>query len=275
MNDLFEIDVQKCKRDGACAAVCPLKLITLREEDKLPVPIERAEKQCVRCGHCVAVCPFGALSLKVMKPEDCLPVDSKLLPSAEQARHFLTARRSTRVYKKQPVDRDTIASMIDTARYAPSAVNIQPVKWLVIEDAGEVNRLAGLVIDWMRQVMIEDPELAKSLNMKRFVADWDHGEDRICRGAPHIIVAHADGAIAVAQSSCTIALSYLELAAFSQGLGACWAGFFTRAANLYTPMMEALSLPERHQVFGAMLVGYPKHRYFRIPLRKKASITWR
>ncbi len=275
MNNLFEIDVQKCKRDGTCAAVCPLKLITLREEDKLPVPIERAEKQCVRCGHCVAVCPFGALSLKVMKPEDCLPVDPKLLPSAEQARHFFMARRSVRVYKAQSVDRETIAAMIDTACYAPSAVNIQPVKWLVIESAAEVNRLAGLVIDWMRQVMIEDPELAKSLNMKRFVADWDSGEDRICRGAPHVLVAHADEAIAVAQSSCTIALTYLELAAFSKGLGACWAGFFTRAANLYPPMMEALSLPERHQVFGAMLVGYPKYRYSRIPLRKKASITWR
>jgi nitroreductase/NAD-dependent dihydropyrimidine dehydrogenase PreA subunit len=275
MNNLFEIDVQKCKRDGTCAAVCPLKLITLSEEESLPVPIDRAEKQCIRCGHCVAVCPFGALSLKVMKPEECLPFDRKLLPSVEQARQFLMARRSTRVYKKQPVDRETLAAMIDTARYAPTAVNIQPVKWLVIEDAGEVNHLAGLVIDWMRQVMKEDPELAKGLNMKRFVSDWDNGEDRICRGAPHVIVAHADEAIAVAQSSCTIALTYLELAAFSAGLGACWAGFFTRAANLYPPMKEVLQLPEGHQVFGAMLVGYSKYRYHRIPLRKKAAITWR
>jgi len=275
MNTLFEIDVEKCKRDGTCAAVCPLKLITLRDEDSIPVPIERAEKQCIRCGHCAAVCPFGALSLNFMKPEQCLPVDPKLLPSADQARHFLTARRSIRTYRKQPVDREAIAAMIDTARYAPSAVNAQPVKWLVIEDAGEVRRLAGLVIDWMRQVVKEDPELAKGLNMKRFVAAWDNGEDRICRGAPHVIVAHADGALAVSQSSCTIALTYLELAAFAAGFGACWAGFFTRAANLYPPMIEALGLPDGHQAFGAMLVGYPKHRYRCIPLRKKASVTWR
>jgi len=275
MNNLFEIDVQKCKRDGTCAKVCPLKLITLSEEEKLPIPIEGAEKQCVRCGHCVAVCPFGALSLKVMKPEECLPVDPKLLPSVEQARHFLMSRRSIRVYKKLPVDRETLTAILDTARYAPSAVNVQPVNWLVIEDAGEVNRLAGLVIDWMRQVMKEDPQLAKGLNMKRFVADWDNGEDRICRGAPHVIVAHADGALAVSQASCTIALTYLELAAFSAGLGGCWAGFFTRAANQYPPLKEALQLPEGHEVFGAMMVGYPKYRYHRIPLRKKAKVTWR
>jgi len=46
MNNLFEIDIQKCKRDGICAAVCPLKLITVSEEDKLPLPIDKAEKPC-------------------------------------------------------------------------------------------------------------------------------------------------------------------------------------------------------------------------------------
>jgi len=275
MNNLFEIDSRKCRHDGICAAVCPLKLITISETEKLPVPIDRAEKQCIRCGHCVTACPYGAFSLKVMNPEQCAPADTKLLPSAEQARHFLTSRRSIRVYKKQPVDRETLADILDIARYAPTAVNIQPVKWLVIEDAREVNRLAGLVIDWMRDVIREDPGLAKGLGMQRFVDDWEAGEDRICRDAPHLIVAHANGAIAVAQSSCTIALAYLELAAFSRGLGACWAGFFTRAAGLYPPMMETLNLPDGHQVFGAMLIGYPQYRYYRIPLRKKAEITWR
>ncbi|OPY09359.1 MAG: Coenzyme F420:L-glutamate ligase [Syntrophus sp. PtaB.Bin001] len=274
MNSLFEIDLEKCKRDGICAAVCPLNLITI-SEDKLPVPIDKAEKQCVRCGHCVAVCPYGAFSLNVMAPEQCVPVNTSLLPSAEQARQFLTTRRSIRVYKKQPVARETLEDIIDIARYAPSAVNIQPVKWLVVKDAAEVNRMAGLVIDWMRTVIENDPELAKGLGMKRFVSDWEDGKDRICRGAPHIIAAYANAALPVSQSSCTIALTYLELASFSKGLGACWAGFFTRAAELHPPLKQILNLPEGHQVFGAMLIGYPQYRYYRIPQRKPASITWR
>jgi len=275
MNTLFEIDIQKCKRDGICAAVCPLKLITVSEEDKLPVPIDRAEKQCIRCGHCVAVCPYGALSLNTMKPEQCLPVDTTTLPSAEQVKCFLTNRRSIRIYKKQPVDREILADIIDTARYAPTAVNLQPVNWLVIQDAGDVNRLAGLVIDWMRSVIREDPKLAKGLGMERFVSDWEKGEDRICRGAPHLIITHAPSAIGASQSSCIIALTCMELAAFSKGLGACWAGFFTRAANACPSIMEALNLPEGHEVFGAMMIGYPDVRYYRIPLRKKAAVTWR
>jgi len=40
-------------------------------------------------------------------------------------------------------------------------------------------------------------------------------------------------------------------------------------------MKEALQLPEEHQTFGAMMVGYPRHRFRRIPLRNKPTIIWR
>ncbi|OPX87079.1 nitroreductase family protein [Pelotomaculum sp. PtaB.Bin117] len=270
---LFAVDHQKCKHDGICAAVCPQKLIAIN--DQLPAPIERAEKQCINCGHCMAACPYGALTLKTMVPEKCIEVNRKLLPTAEQVKHLLTSRRSIRAYKNRSVERAVLADIIDTARYAPTGVNLQPVNWLVIEDNSEVKRLAGLVIDWMRFVIKEEPEKARSLGMQRLVDDWDSGVDRICRGAPHVIVAHAAEAIISAQQSCTIALTYLELAAFANGLGACWAGYFNAAANFYPPMKNALVLPEGHQCFGAMLVGYPQYQYYRIPLRKKAAITWR
>ncbi len=297
-NNLFKIDALKCKYDGICATVCPLQLIIFNKTDKIPTPIEKAEKQCIHCGHCVAACPTGAFSLKTvkpgklcvdfdgtlyygpislqtMKPEDCEQVNASLLPSAEQVGHFLRTRRSVRAYKSQPVDRATLSGIIDIARYAPTARNLQPVNWLVIENAGEVSLLTGLVIEWMRHTINEEPEIAKSMNMKRLVDDWNKGIDRICRSAPHVIVAHTREDLTGAQTSCAIALTYLELAAFSAGLGACWAGFFNAAANFYPPMKEALGLPDGHQSFGAMMIGYPRYQYHRIPLRKKAIVTWR
>lgn len=297
-NNLLVIDPRKCNQDYLCLAACPFRLITVNRKTRLPFPIDKAELQCIHCGHCVAVCPYGALSLKslkpgvsriaetgiliagplslqTMKPEECSPFDKELLPSAEQVKHLLTGRRSIRVYKKKPVERVILADILDTARYAPTAMNSQPVNWLVIEDAREVKRLAGLVIDWMRSVIKKDLILAQELNMEGLVVSWENGEDRICRGAPHVIVAHADGALSRSQSSCTIALTYLEIAAFSKGLGACWAGYFTRAANVYPPLAEALGLPEGHQVFGAMMIGYPQLRYRLIPTREKAAVSWK
>jgi nitroreductase len=79
----------------------------------------------------------------------------------------------------------------------------------------------------------------------------------------------------VSATDCTIALTYLELAAPSFGLGACWAGYFMAAARHWRPLQEALPLSEGHIVYGAMMVGYPRYRYYRLPLRNEAQVTWR
>jgi len=77
----------------------------------------------------------------------------------------------------------------------------------------------------------------------------------------------------MSSSFCTIALTYLELAALSFGLGTCWAGYAHMATALPS-IQEVLNLPEGRQCFGAMMVGYQKFDYHRIPLRKM-NVTWR
>ena len=119
------------------------------------------------------------------------------------------------------------------------------------------------------------PELAASMHMDKTLQRWEDGNDVILRDAPVLIVTHAEKDNRAAPSTCTIALTYLELAAISMGLGCCWAGYFNAAATTFPPMMEALSLPRGHQCFGAMMVGYPKFNYHRLPTRKPPSINWR
>ena len=40
-------------------------------------------------------------------------------------------------------------------------------------------------------------------------------------------------------------------------------------------MQKELEMPENNISFGAMMVGYPKFKYQRLPLRKDAEIMWR
>lgn len=272
---LFTIDREKCKRDGVCAQECPLGIIAMHGENGFPSSVKGAESLCINCGHCMAVCPKGALSLKTMSPVDCTPVPGDGFVSPEQAAGFLRSRRSIRTYLEKAVERGLIQGLIDIASYAPSGHNAQPVSWLVIEDRSEVLRLSGYVVDWMRYMIKEKPEMAAPLHLDLVVGSWERGEDRICRGAPHVILAYAPESLPTAPSACTIALTYLELAAYSMGLGACWAGYFNVAAMFYPPMKQALNLPQGYQCYGAMMIGYPKYRYRRIPLRNKPSITWR
>lgn len=271
----YTVDFDKCKQDGICVSECPARIIKMDKKSGFPFLARDYEQFCINCGHCVAVCPHGAISLKTMGPRDCPPVQKNLLPDFEHAAHFLASRRSIRTYKKQPVERDVVLKLIDIASMAPTGSNKQPVHWLVIEDSSQVSRLAELVIDWMRLMLEEYPQEALSRRMDRIVASHVKGEDRICRGAPHIIVAHYSKDVPRAETDCVIALTYWELAAFATGLGVCWAGYLNAAAAVYPPVQKALGLPKGHRSAGALLYGYPKYQYHRIPLRNKPVISWR
>ncbi len=272
--ELFEVNRQTCNQDGICAAVCPMGIIAFAK-GTVPVPVPGAEELCIRCGHCVAVCPTGSLSHRDMPVEQCPPVQPAFRLSTEQSEHFLRDRRSIRVYKEKPVERDKLARLIEIGRYAPSGHNSQAAQWLVLGDREELRRLSGIVIDWMRWMLAHMPEVALSLHIDRTLERWGEGSDVILRGAPTVIVAHAEKDNRMAPSTCTLALSYLELAASGLGLGCCWAGYFNAAATTFPPMWEALALPAGHQSFGAMMVGYPKFSYHRLPTRTTPNITWR
>ncbi len=270
---LFTVDTAKCKKDNICVAVCPLGIIDVA--DGVPMPVGNAGNLCVSCGHCVSACPTGALSHRAMTPEQCTPLIPELSITAGQADQFLRGRRSIRAYRSEPVDRATLERIIATASSGPSGHNTQPVEWLVIYDISEVRRLAGIVIDWMRFMIREKPDFAKSLLLELVVGNWEKGLDTVCRSAPHVVLAHAHKDNMMATSACTIALAYLELAAQANGLGACWAGYVDVTARYWPPMQKELGLPEGHTSFGAVLIGHPKYKYHRIPLRKPARISWK
>ena len=272
---LFTVDTDKCNRDGICISECPVKLIEFKEKGAFPTPINGAKALCINCGHCVAVCPTGALSHRSMTPEHCPPVRPDWELSPEQVEYFLRSRRSIRTFKKDKVDREILEQLIDVARYAPSGHNFQPVEWLVVHNPDEVHRLGGLVVDWMRYMIKENPQMAQMMHLEAIVAAWDMGIDTVVRDVPHLIIAHAAKANPTSMAASTIALSYLELAASSFNLGACWAGYFGVAATVWPVLKKALELPEGNVTFGVMMVGYPRFKYQRLPLRNPAKVIWR
>jgi len=268
------VDESRCIRDGVCLSECPLHMIELRDDSPVPSWVASMDGRCVECGHCVAICPEGALSLSTMPVELCPPINRDLFFTPSQVEHHMRARRSFRRYQDRPVPREVLERLIAAASYAPTGANSQPVHWLVAYDGDLVRRLAQHTLDWIR-TFLDQPE--PWWGYRRVVECWERGEDIAIRGtAPHLIFAHAGkDAPYGPRTSCTIALTYLEIAAPAYGLGTCWAGFLNGAANDWPPMREALGLPEDHQCFGAMMIGYPSHEFARVPTRKAGRVIWR
>ena len=273
---LFDLLVNKakCRRDGLCAADCPLGIISLHDEG-YPAFAPGKDSFCISCGHCVAICPHAALGIPAMPADACPPIAKELRITARQAAQFLKSRRSMRQYKPDQAPRPTLARLIELAGYGPSGHNRQPIDWLVINGQKSVAQAAGLVADWMVNLLQGSPEPDQVLNYPRVLQAWEQGEDRILRGAPHLFVAHAPEQERTAPAAAGQVVAYMELAASALGLGSCWAGYFTSAAQEHPPLRKWLALPVDHMVFAGVMVGYPGARYFRIPLRREPRVDWR
>ena len=270
---LLTIDEKTCNRDGICSAVCPVGIIDFKK-GQLPKASADAAELCIACGHCVAVCPTASLSHAKMAAQECPPVQKDFQLSAQQCEHFLRSRRSIRTYQDKPVPREEIARLITVASHSPSGHNTQSPRWRVIDNRAQIQKLASIVIDWMGWMVENQPEIAVDLHMARAIRRWENGTDVILRGAPAVVVAHAGKTDRTAPAACTIALATMELAAMSMGLGTCWAGYFWASSLSFPPMVKALALPEGHQSFGALMLGYPRFAYHRLPLRKPPVISW-
>lgn len=272
---VFTVDSEKCKRDGICVSTCPRSIIVMEGDDSVPVPSDNADDQCINCGHCVAICPHGAITLKTMRPDECIPVIKEWRLGSEQIEHYFGLRRSIRSYKEEAVPRDILMKLIDIARFAPTGHNAQHVKWAVFYEDGEVRRLVEFVIEWMQNTLKEKPEVGISLNMNRKVDHWQAGSDTLCWSAPHLIMTYTETDRRFGEVDCATALAHIELVAPSFGLGTCWSGYLTAAAKSWPPLQEYLGLPEKCACTGAVMIGYPKYTYQRLPLRNEAQITWR
>ena len=265
---LVTIDHGLCRRDGACSAVCPIGLFE-NDAEGFPQFCADGDQRCIRCGHCVAVCGFEALQHADLPLHEAPLLDHSLQLEPAALDQLLQARRSIREFKSEPVPEALVREAIEAARWAPSAVNRQPVEWLVIQNTDEVKKLAGLVVDFLRTLDTLAPRYAAFIEM------WDQGKDPILRNAPHLVVVHAPDDWDWSTVDSTIALTQFELAAVARGIGTCWAGFLMRAAVGHPPLRKALGIPEGHSVTGALMFGLPRYRYHRIPPRQAARIEWR
>lgn len=272
MSSLLSLEESQCTRCGACAAVCPMALVRVGRRGPRTIP-DAAEK-CILCGHCLAACPVGTLRHSRLPSEELPPLEPGWRGSPAGVRQLIQGRRSLRRYEDRPVDRAVLQNILDMARYAPTGMNSQPVCWLVVYEAAEVRKLSAAVIDWMRSLAANHEWIAGAYNPAPLIAGWDAGVDTILRGCPHVLIASAPNH-PLAHDACTAALITAELAALPFGLGTCWAGFLHLAARSSSAVQELLALPENRVMHGALMIGYPRETYYRIPPRNPPAIEWR
>ncbi len=266
------VDKDLCSRCGICSAVCPIMIINPGKENILPKVAGEKAVMCLQCGHCEAFCPSQALFLN-LRPDEKLPLpEGAGTISPGTISFYLKKRRSVRHFTSDPVPKEKILEILDTARYAASGSNGQPVQWLIVHDPDKVKKIAELTIEWMKSLLNTSHPMSGYVPM--FISAWEQGVDVICRGAPHLLFAHIPEDNPIASTDAIIALTHFDVAAPAFGIGTCWAGFVAMAAISYEPLQRELGLPAGRKCAYAMMFGNPKYRVFAVPRRKPLEVMW-
>ena len=271
----ISIDPESCTRCGICVKICPVGIIVPGVGENVPFIPAEAEAFCSECGDCEAHCPTECISPVFETSHHEITEAGTAGITPEQLGTYMVSRRSIRNYLSKPVDKTKIEDMLNIVRYSPSGMNAQPVNWIIVHDAERVKKLTALTIEWMHSVLESDADHPVKPFMPALIGSFEAGNDPICRGAPHVAIAHAPAENPMAFTDSIIALTWFELAAPAFGLGACWAGFLKIAADSYEPIREELGLPEGHAVQYAMMFGHQKYKATSVPGRNPANISWR
>jgi nitroreductase/NAD-dependent dihydropyrimidine dehydrogenase PreA subunit len=257
-----------CKKCGVCAVNCPMGLIQFTEFPEVPL---ESQFLCNHCGHCDAICPEGAIGHLNSKKSDYKSINTI---NPQDMGLYMKFRRSIRQYKDKPVEKEILEEIFDIVRYAPSAGNGQPVQWIVFNDPDKVSKIAETSMESMREISKTDSPLNDMIPLVSFVEAWENGMGTILRDAPCLVVAHAPKDNMLSVGDGMIALTHLDLALPSFGLGGCWAGLFNIICNEDSELRDILGIPPENNMVYPLMVGYPKYEYHRIPERNQPDIVW-
>lgn len=181
----------------------------------------------------------------------------------------INGRRSVRAYEAQKVSDDIIDTIIQAGNSAPSAMNSQPWRFVVVKDDALHRKMSEACIpnakDLLGPLKESDPERYEMI-MKRY----EELEDPIYYSAPVIIFVIGNGRYA--DWSCPLACENMMLAAYSMGLGSCWVAFGSLITDS-DELKQALDLKEDEKIFGPIIIGYPKG-VTEPPEKKPARVKW-
>jgi len=178
-------------------------------------------------------------------------------------------RRSVRSYDKKSITRDILSEIIEAGNEAPSSMNSQPWRFVVVEDSEMKKKLIGAALPQAKKIteMVKDVDPERYEMMKK---RYDELPDPVYYSAPAIVYVIGSGRYAA--HSCPLACENMMLAAQSLGLGSCWVGFGAMVTE--DPAVRSiLELKDDEAIFGPILLGYPIGETKRPP-KKQPQVKW-
>lgn len=147
----------------------------------------------------------------------------------EEVLQLIKSRRSVRTYSDRPVADGLVRQVLEAGRWAPSGLNNQPWRFVVVREEGLKGRVARHTR--YRKVVESAPVIVPVFIHKPTM--YNEVKDHQSMGA---------------------CLQSMLLMAHALGLGAVWLGEILKNAE---PVRRELGLAEDHELMAVMALGWP------------------
>ena len=326
----LSLSEEKCNGCGRCVEACPVQLLMV-DEKKAQSNQRYDVFRCLTCQNCMAVCPQDALSIEgdYRVPAGFwknvhLYCDGKTAPAPlgksrgekfeeyedelTETERVIYRRRSNRLYKKKQVAPELIERVIEAGRFAPSAGNNQPWKFIVIQNPEllqEINQQCKKTLLFFSKLCMPHEWLEKktpgdqTARLKRWqrVLLWilvrfvGGDADQRAHGGVNAVTADPDfhtffkaptailllvdkRAIGGTELDMGICAQNMVLAAHSLGLGTCYVDLITKTIVYNHKLRKKLGIAHPFEIATAVVLGYPKGQIDGIVEREKPRVEW-
>ncbi len=282
------VNTDTCVQCMLCVRDCVSAVWDVKEDRPVPLHIDR----CNLCSHCISICPTNSISHSGLEPANIHKINRNLVDS-KVFEEIILSRRSVRNYTDQPVDRHLLEQIIELARYAPTASNMQNVEYCVVTDKSLIQKISHRVFSFgttisttlsysgISTALKKLENFAGLRSLTRYLDSMDYyqretklGRDFILHNAPVLILLHVPGSANFGCDNCNIAATTLINYAHTLGLGSCFIGFLTLTLKYDKTMRGWLRIPKKHRVYASLVLGYPEYKYTNTVSRKPAQVTW-
>ncbi|MBQ9317220.1 MAG: nitroreductase family protein [Atopobiaceae bacterium] len=161
-------------------------------------------------------------------------------------------RHTVRSYAERPVEPEKLADVLEAGRWAPTAINAQPQRILVLDTPQNLAKVREFcTFGWQKRYV----DLASETDTP------EHDRIVLYYGAPTVLLVcydreacwrHPQTGETSGETDATIVATHMMLEAASLGLGSAWISYFD-----HDKARELLGVPESWEMVCMLYLGYP------------------
>ncbi|MEN6318874.1 MAG: nitroreductase family protein [Syntrophaceae bacterium] len=164
---------------------------------------------------------------------------------------LLVNRRSIRDYQDKEVPLSVIKEILDDTCLAPTARNLQPCRFIIIQDRDFIKRLS----DESKRNLLSDIMQNPASPMKQLESRFRDEQFNVFYNAPSLVLFIGPREKPLLDADCALTAAYFMFSAVSRGLGTCWIGSGMHIRD--RKILDEIGVPEDCRIVAPIIIGYP------------------